>query len=481
MTHTGDKFEIGNKELFALEHIPDAEVLKGVLDQTTAPVEGDDDLDSDVDYEMDPVLGTEQETEKKEENGEEDEEKEALDILDEQLENLYVDYLAKKKTRLKRRLVEKSPLEEAFLTKLEADMEKLKPKEDNPQLKSDTTNPLIYKYGLTKDDVAKMWFDNNIFKNLDLDVTEEIKEDPRVLDYNSDSDEDEEKGKDYRIQDKSEEKRESDEPPAKKGRYELRLSNSGALATDVKAEVEVHKNKEKKREKEEGEKNEKDGDDESEDEDDLEQKVEALAIGTMLIRKKSRRNLEDRMFNRFTFNDTDLPVWFEDDEKKHSQQELPLTKDAVEAIRRRWKEINSRPIKKVAEARARKKLKVARRVAKAKETALNIVKDQNLTNGQKISMAQKALKKADTKKKEKVYLVNKKGKENAPSVKGKYRKGARVKVVDPRMKKDIRAAKNREKTKKRGMKKVSGKRVPKKGKPSKQSKSSSKSSKPSKK
>jgi len=349
-------------------------------------------------------------------------------------------------------LVEKSPLQQAFLSKLEQDMEKLQPKETDPLLRSDSTNPLIQKFGITKEDVAKMWFDNNIFKNLDLDMAAELKDDSKDDGYNSDSDGEKDDKDKYEI------------PAAKKPRNQIVLSNSGALASDVRAEILQHQaSKPTEKEstttenKEEGEATTKDGDDESEDEEDLEQKVEALAIGTMLIRKKGRRELEDKMFNRYTYSDDHLPTWFEDDEKKHAQQALPLTKDAVQAIRMRWKEINSRPIKKVAEARARKKLKTAKKLAKAKQRAMDIVKDDNLSAGQKIAAAQKTLKKAGDKKKDKVYMVTKHSQRGSSAkTKTKFSKGARVKVVDSRMKKDIRAAKNRAKTVNRGNKKVNG-------------------------
>jgi len=236
----------------------------------------------------------------------------------------------------------------------------------------------------------------------------------------------------------------------------LVLSNSDVPASAVKAEI-AAKKADENAEKKQKDAETRDGDDESEDEEELEGKVESLAIGTMLIRKKTRRELEDGMFHRYTYNETDLPSWFSDDEKQHAQQELPLTKEAVMAIRKRWKEINTRPIKKVAEAKARKKIRVSRKISKAKEKAMEIAKDESLSNGQKIAMAQKAMKKAQGKKKDKVYVVNKKSNSSGMASKRSYKKGARVKIVDRRMKKDAAAAKRRAKTKDRGASKVNGK------------------------
>ena len=49
---------------------------------------------------------------------------------------------------------------------------------------------------------------------------------------------------------------------------------------------------------------------------------------------------------------------FADDEKLHNVPQLPITKDEVEEMKAKWKAINARPIKKVLEAKARKKHRV---------------------------------------------------------------------------------------------------------------------------
>jgi len=96
-------------------------------------------------------------------------------------------------------------------------------------------------------------------------------------------------------------------------------------------------------------------------------------------------------------------------------------------------------------------------VAKARSKAQAIIKDPDLSVAQKISAAHKTMKRASAgEKKSKVYLVTRTN-QGVGATKPKYHGGARVKVVDTRMKKDVRAAKAREKTVGRGKKSQGGK------------------------
>lgn len=56
----------------------------------------------------------------------------------------------------------------------------------------------------------------------------------------------------------------------------------------------------------------------------------------------------------------DIPEWLLEDEKKHRRKPVPVTPEMLEEYKQRWKEINARPIKRVAEAKARKKRRVRR-------------------------------------------------------------------------------------------------------------------------
>jgi len=92
---------------------------------------------------------------------------------------------------------------------------------------------------------------------------------------------------------------------------------------------------------------------------------EGLALGALLKKsKKSKEDLIENCYNRWTNNDDNLPDWFVQDEAKHCQKQLPVTKEMVKEFKARLKEINARLIKKIIEAKARKKRRTLKRLEK---------------------------------------------------------------------------------------------------------------------
>lgn len=103
---------------------------------------------------------------------------------------------------------------------------------------------------------------------------------------------------------------------------------------------------------------------------DDEDRAKQLALGTMMLRKHRAKELVDAAYNRFSWNDdAGLPDWFVDDEKKHYRPQVPLPPALVDQMKQKFMSLASKPIKKVAEARARKRKRAAQRLSAAKKKA----------------------------------------------------------------------------------------------------------------
>ncbi|PLN76482.1 AdoMet-dependent rRNA methyltransferase spb1 [Aspergillus taichungensis] len=179
--------------------------------------------------------------------------------------------------------------------------------------------------------------------------------------------------------------------------------------------------------------------------------AEAMALAQqMATGEKKSSDVVDDGFNRYSFRDVDgLPDWFMDDETKHSKPNRPISKAAAAAIKEKMRAINARPIKKVMEAKGRKKMRAATRLEKLRKKSALLADDEALSERDKSQAISKLMSKAAKKKpKQQVKLVVAKGANRGISgrprgVKGKY------KIVDSRMKKDLRAQKRLAQKKKR--------------------------------
>eukprot|EP00927_Polykrikos_kofoidii_P070747 TRINITY_DN67140_c0_g1_i1.p1 TRINITY_DN67140_c0_g1~~TRINITY_DN67140_c0_g1_i1.p1 ORF type:complete len:1042 (+),score=249.36 TRINITY_DN67140_c0_g1_i1:266-3127(+) len=170
--------------------------------------------------------------------------------------------------------------------------------------------------------------------------------------------------------------------------------------------------------------------------------AETLALGSLLVNsKKSRMELIDAAYNRWAFDrDETLPEWFTEEEEKHNKPELPITKEMMKQFRDKLREINARPIRKVLEAKGRKKRRLKLRLEKLRSTAMTLANNGEMSSLAKAKHMRQAVSKMARMEKAKVSVVAiKKGGGGNQTTKGKIPKGAKTKVVDRRMKSDRRA------------------------------------------
>ena len=166
---------------------------------------------------------------------------------------------------------------------------------------------------------------------------------------------------------------------------------------------------------------------------------EAVTIAQQLVnREKTKTQLINDGFNRYSLNSREgLPSWFLDDEAKNYKSNLPITKEAVAALRARQRALDARPIKKVAEAKARKKYKAAQRLEKAMKKAEGVNATSDMTEREKAQQIEKLMRRGMSKgqkEKKEIKLVVAKGAHKGVKGRPKGVKG-RYTMVDSRMKK----------------------------------------------
>lgn len=186
---------------------------------------------------------------------------------------------------------------------------------------------------------------------------------------------------------------------------------------------------------------------------DSDAQAEVMAMGQLMLRKRSKNDLINSSYNRYTFHDEDdIPEWFHYDEGMHNRAQIPVSKEAVNEYKQQLKAMGARSIKKVSEAKARKKMKAMRLYTKAKEKAESTIDNKEASMGEKMRIIKKmhAAKKMGDRKK--TYMVAVSSRAGGAKMARRSKSGKDVKRVDKREKADNRGLKASERRKKRGAK-----------------------------
>ncbi|KAG1672818.1 hypothetical protein FOA52_004622 [Chlamydomonas sp. UWO 241] len=156
-------------------------------------------------------------------------------------------------------------------------------------------------------------------------------------------------------------------------------------------------------------------------------KAEVLALAKRMLRRKEKESIVDAAYNRWSSHDVGLPRWFEDDESKHRRPIATVTKDEVRMEKERLKAIDARPIKKIAEAKGRKRMRLAKNLSSARAQAEAVANQDDVPAAQKAREIEKLYARA--------HSGGKKGKKGPG--------GKSNQPFDQRLKKDLSDAKRR--------------------------------------
>jgi len=282
---------------------------------------------------------------------------------------------------------------------------------------------------------ANLWFEKDIFKNMKTseEQDEDIDFDTLVKDFKKKGvkviGEDENRKPDLTLMGKKARRRARHE---ENGAAKKKEESSDDSDTEVEEDLNVAQSDDEYQVKEPKQKK-------------IKLSEEELALGQMMVTsKKMKRDVVDGAWNRYMFNDDHLPDWFVEDEKKAMRKPIPVSEELVANYRKNLTEFNTRSIKKVMEAKARKKRQAKKQMTKITKKAENILENADHTGQEKIKLIKKLYKKTEKKKEEISYVVAKKASAGGRKVRRPTGVKGRFKVVDPRLKKDLRGEKKKE-------------------------------------
>lgn len=210
---------------------------------------------------------------------------------------------------------------------------------------------------------------------------------------------------------------------------------------------------------------------------DTDEKAEMVAIGKkMRTSKQQATDILDDAYNRYTFDDPmDLPRWFADRDHEYRFRRPPVTKEQVTEMKDYIKSLQAAPTKKEAEAKARQKARIQRRLDAVKQKANSIAEQTEVSASSRMRAIEDLYKSASRssskskKSKNKQYqvirpggarmAVGKGGKSGGRMSKG----GVRTTVVDKRLKADKRGIRKANEGAKKAQKRRNAKAGGKKG------------------
>ena len=197
---------------------------------------------------------------------------------------------------------------------------------------------------------------------------------------------------------------------------------------------------------------------------DTDEKAEMIAIAKKMRQSKQVANdVLDEAYHRYTFDDPqNLPRWFADPDPTYRRRHPPVTKEQVSEMKEYIKSLQAAPTKKEAEAKARKRARVAKKMEAVKIKATNIAEQGDVPANSRMKaiedLYRQALKsgKSGKKTKRKVYQVMRPN-GRVTVDKGNRRgrnasRGAKTTLVDRRLKADKRGIAKAQKRERRKMK-----------------------------
>lgn len=183
---------------------------------------------------------------------------------------------------------------------------------------------------------------------------------------------------------------------------------------------------------------------------DTDEKAEMVAIGRQMKKsKKHSEELLDDAYNRYTFDDPfELPRWFADQDGEYRERLAPVSKAQVEEMKEYIKSLETRPTKKEAEAKARRRARLAKKMETMKAKANDIAEQKDVSVSSRMKAIEDLYKQAmksgkgNKKNKKKVYqVVRPNGRMTVGKDVNKGRKalrGVHTTLVDRRLKADKR-------------------------------------------